>query len=193
MRRLDRYIFREIAVPAAIALAALTFVLFSHEMGRFLEIIVLQSAGLAEIWELAVAVLPNALTVTIPIAALIGILTGFGRMSSDSETVALRAVGVSMRRILVPVMALAVLAALAGLGLTVCAAWCTWSNTSATRKTAATAAESATHAIRRTPWPSSSARCAMTNERRWSEFWTGCAPRTERPPGGFTGNSSARR
>ena len=53
-------------------------------------------------------------------AVLVGILTGFGRMSSDSETVALRASGVSMRRILVPVLALALSAWFAN---TVLTAW----------------------------------------------------------------------
>ena len=40
---------------------------------------------------------------------LVGILTGFGRMSSDSEAIALRASGISMRRILRPVLVLGVL------------------------------------------------------------------------------------
>jgi LPS export ABC transporter permease LptG/LPS export ABC transporter permease LptF len=116
---LDRYIFREIATPTLIALVALTFVMFSHDMGHFLEIVVLQSANAREIWQLALALMPNALIVTIPMATLVGILTGFGRMSSDNETIALRAAGVSMRRVLRPVLFLGLITSGVGLALSV--------------------------------------------------------------------------
>src|SRR5207302_4176273 len=54
----------------------------------------------------------------IPMAVLVGILTGFGRMSSDSEAIAFRANGVSMTRLLVPVMILGVIAWASNLALT---------------------------------------------------------------------------
>ena len=97
MRILDRYIFREIFFPSLIALVALTFVAFlafSKEIGWLLEMVVRQSATLPEIWTISVAILPNVLTFTIPMAVLVGILTGFGRMSSDSEAIAFRATGI---------------------------------------------------------------------------------------------------
>src|SRR5213078_1867780 len=107
MRILDRYIFKEILFPSLIALVALTFVAFlafSREIGWLLELIVRQSATMSEIWAISIAILPNVLTFTIPMAVLVGILTGFGRMSSDSETIAFRANGVSMKRLLFLVM-----------------------------------------------------------------------------------------
>src|SRR5215472_19118694 len=107
MRILDRYIFREILTPTLIGLAALTFVFFSQQLGKLLEIMVRQSATLREIGELSLAIIPNVLTFTIPMAVLVGILTGFGRMSSDSEAIAFRAAGISMHRLLRPVMLLA--------------------------------------------------------------------------------------
>src|SRR5688572_4456094 len=96
MKLLDRYIFREILIPSLIGLLALTFVFLSHDIGRLLEVIVRQSATASELWQITVAALPNVLTFTIPMAVLVGILTGFGRMSSDSEAIAFRAAGVSM-------------------------------------------------------------------------------------------------
>jgi LPS export ABC transporter permease LptF/LPS export ABC transporter permease LptG len=112
MKILDRYIFKEILFPFLIALVALTFVAFlafSREIGWLLELIVRQSATTSEIWALSVAILPNVLTFTIPMAVLVGILTGFGRMSSDSEAIAFRASGISMVRILAPVLTLGIL------------------------------------------------------------------------------------
>ncbi|PYS13899.1 MAG: hypothetical protein DMG15_09785 [Acidobacteria bacterium] len=113
MKTLDRYIFREIFFPSLIALAALTFVAFlafSREIGWLLELIVRQSATISEIWTISVAILPNVLTFTIPMAVLVGILTGFGRISSDSEAIAFRATGLSMIRLLLPVMLLGLIA-----------------------------------------------------------------------------------
>src|SRR5437762_11928895 len=122
MKTLDRYIFREIFFPSLIALAALTFVAFlafSREIGWLLELIVRQSATISEIWTISVAILPNVLTFTIPMAVLVGILTGFGRISSDSEAIAFRAAGISMIRLLGPVLVLGGLAFAANLFLTV--------------------------------------------------------------------------
>src|SRR6185503_20926813 len=122
MKILDRYIFKEIFFPFLIALVALTFVAFlafSREIGWLLELIVRQSATVRDIWTLSAAYIPNVLTFTIPMAVLVGILTGFGRISSDSEAIAFRACGISMKRLLLPVMTLGVLAWAGNLALTV--------------------------------------------------------------------------
>ena len=119
MRTLDRYIFKEIFFPSVIALVALTFVAFIREIGALLEVMVRQSATIHEIWSISLAILPGVLTFTIPMAVLVGILTGFGRMSSDNETIAFRAAGVSMKRLLLPVMMVGGLAWVANLALTV--------------------------------------------------------------------------
>jgi LPS export ABC transporter permease LptG/LPS export ABC transporter permease LptF len=113
MRILDRYIFREILFPSLIALVALTFIAFlafTREIGWLFELIVRQSASISEVWAIVAAILPNVLTFTIPMAVLVGILTGFGRISSDSEAIAFRATGISMIRLLVPVMLLGAIA-----------------------------------------------------------------------------------
>ena len=122
MRILDRYIFREILFPSLIALVALTFVAFlafSREIGWLLEMIVRQSATVRDIWAISTAYIPNVMTFTIPMAVLVGILTGFGRMSSDSEAIAFRATGISMIRLLGPVLAFGFLAFASNLAVTV--------------------------------------------------------------------------
>ena len=55
--------------------------------------------------------LPQGLGVTIPMAMLVGILIGMGRISGDRETVAMQACGISISRILAPVMVLATMGA----------------------------------------------------------------------------------
>src|SRR5436190_8523750 len=119
MRILDRYIFREVLIPMLIGLLALTFVFLSRQIGHLLEVIIRQAATASELAEVMTAILPKVLTFTLPMAVLVGILTGFGRMSSDNEAIAFRAAGISMWRIMRPVLFLACGAWLVNLGLTV--------------------------------------------------------------------------
>jgi LPS export ABC transporter permease LptF/LPS export ABC transporter permease LptG len=106
-RLLDSYIVREMLAPSAIGLLVFTFVLLIDQIPRLLAVLVARSADLATILRVFLNLLPSILAVTIPMAFLLGVLLAFGRMASDSEIVALRAVGVSPSRLLVPVMAMA--------------------------------------------------------------------------------------
>src|SRR5512137_1574479 len=107
-RLLDRYIVREMVAPTAIGLLVFTFVLLIDQIPRLLAVLVARSADLTTILRVFLNLLPSILAVTIPMAFLLGVLLAFGRLASDSEIVALRAVGVSPLRLLSPVMMLAV-------------------------------------------------------------------------------------
>jgi LPS export ABC transporter permease LptG/LPS export ABC transporter permease LptF len=105
-RLLDRYIVREMLAPTGIGLLVFTFVLLIDQIPRLLAVLVARSADLTTIVRVFVNLLPSILAVTIPMAFLLGVLLAFGRMASDSEIVALRAVGVSPLRLLAPVVML---------------------------------------------------------------------------------------
>ncbi len=106
-RLLDTYIAREMLAPTAIGLLVFTFVLLIDQIPRLLAVLVARSADLETILRVFFNLLPSILAVTIPMAFLLGVLLAFGRLASDSEIVALRAVGVSPARLLVPVLAMA--------------------------------------------------------------------------------------
>src|SRR5262249_2094138 len=63
---------------------------------------------LATVAHVLLTLLPQALGLTIPMAVLIGLLVGFGRLSADREFVALQACGISLTRLLRPVALIAV-------------------------------------------------------------------------------------
>ena len=107
MRILDRYIVREIFRHAFLGLIVFTFVLFVPQLVRLMELLVRHSGSGAQIAKLFLYIVPGVLTFTIPMAVLVGVLLGLGRMSADSEIIALTALGVSRRRMLVPVAVLA--------------------------------------------------------------------------------------
>jgi len=106
-RLVDRYIVREMLAPTGIGLLVFTFVLLIDQIPRLLAVLVARSADFPTIVRVFVNLLPSILAITIPMAFLLGVLLAFGRMASDSEIVAMRAVGISPLRLLSPVMALA--------------------------------------------------------------------------------------
>jgi LPS export ABC transporter permease LptF/LPS export ABC transporter permease LptG len=111
MRILDRYIVREVVRHALLGLVIFTFVLFVPKLVRLMELFVRHSGSGAQIARLFISILPGVFVFTIPMAVLIGVLLGLGRMSMDSEIIALTALGISRKRILFPVGVLAVLGA----------------------------------------------------------------------------------
>ena len=118
MRIIDRYIVREIFRHAFLGLLVFTFVLFVPQLVRLMELLVRHSGSGAQIARLFLYVFPGVLIFTIPMAVLVGVLLGLGRMSADSEIIALTALGVSRQRMLVPVGVLALTGAAATATLT---------------------------------------------------------------------------
>src|SRR5271156_6755560 len=96
MRILTRYILREVIAHALIGAAIFTFVLFTRDLGRILELVVRASAPLPSIAEIFFYPVPLALTYTIPMSVLVGILIGLSRLAADSEITAMRASGMGV-------------------------------------------------------------------------------------------------
>lgn len=119
MRILDRYIVREVFRHALLGLIVFTFVLFVPQLVRLMELLVRHSGSGGQILKLFLCLLPQTLTFTIPMAILVGVLLGLGRMSADSEIIALTALGIGRRRILLPVGVIASAGVLLTLAMTV--------------------------------------------------------------------------
>jgi LPS export ABC transporter permease LptG/LPS export ABC transporter permease LptF len=120
MGLLARSVFGEIFAGAAVGTMLFTFVLFLQRASLLFEQLVRGSASPSTVGYLFLLVLPFVLMFTVPVGVLVGILIGLSRMSSDGEIVALRAAGVSTRRLLGPVVFFALL----GTALTaLCSIW----------------------------------------------------------------------
>jgi LPS export ABC transporter permease LptF/LPS export ABC transporter permease LptG len=118
MRILDRYIVREVFRHAFLGLVVFTFVFFVPQLVRLMALFVRHTGSGGQIAELFLCIFPGVFTFTIPMAILIGVLLGLGRMSADSEIIALTALGIGRRRILLPVGVLAVTGAGVTLAMT---------------------------------------------------------------------------
>src|SRR5260370_21680110 len=96
MRILTRYILREVTSHALIGAAIFTFVLFTRDLGRILELVVRASAPLPSVAEIFFYTVPLALTYTLPMSVLVGILIGLSRLAAASEITAMRASGLGV-------------------------------------------------------------------------------------------------
>jgi LPS export ABC transporter permease LptF/LPS export ABC transporter permease LptG len=118
MRILDRYIVREVSRHAFLGLVVFTFVLFVPRLVQLMELFVRHAGSGAQVLKLFVCTFPSVFVFTVPMATLIGVLLGLGRMSADSEIIALTALGIGRKRILFPVGVLALTGALLTLMMT---------------------------------------------------------------------------
>ena len=117
-RRIHRYIAREIVVPAALGLVIFTFVLLMGRILKLVEMVINKGVPLAETAKLFLYLMPAFLVITLPLAMLLGVLLGFGRLSSESEVVALKSSGVGVYGMIKPALAIALAATLATAALT---------------------------------------------------------------------------
>jgi lipopolysaccharide export system permease protein len=117
-RILFRYLVSEILPPFFVGLLAFTLILLVGRMLKLIELVVTRGVPLVQISKLFMLILPTFLEMTVPMAFLLAILLGLGRMSNDQELLAMKASGVSPTQILWPAATIAGVIALATFALT---------------------------------------------------------------------------
>lgn len=103
MRILTRYILRELLPPTLLGFAFYTFIILMNRLFDFAEMIIKRSLPFRIVLELLALALPHIVVLTIPMALLVGILIAVGRLSADSEIIAMQSAGLSPGAIYRPV------------------------------------------------------------------------------------------
>lgn len=110
LRLLGRYVFREVLASAFLGTMLATFVIYLHGADALFTLLVGSTNVTARtVITMFLWAIPPVLPMTIPFGVLVGILIGLGRMASDGEIVAMRAAGVSSRKVILPVLVFAAL------------------------------------------------------------------------------------
>ena len=104
MKLLSRYDLVECRRGTVLGIDLFTIELFLRNIGKLFEPMVRGSASSWDVCYLFLLVLPPALTFTIPLGVLVGVMIGRSRMASDGEITAVRANGISARLLLRPVL-----------------------------------------------------------------------------------------
>ena len=99
-----RYVFKEVLGPTILGLTLYVLVFLMNALFELAELAIKKDIPLGTVLKILYFFLPRVLVLSLPMAILLGSLVGIGRLSTDSEVIALRASGVSYWRILAPVL-----------------------------------------------------------------------------------------
>jgi lipopolysaccharide export system permease protein len=117
-RIIYRYLINEVLTPFVLGLLAFTTIVFSGRLLLITRMILIKGIGFQEILRSALYLFPYLLVFTLPMAATVGIILGFMRLSVDHEMMALKTAGLSYGRLLLPILGFSLAVALLTLFLT---------------------------------------------------------------------------
>jgi lipopolysaccharide export system permease protein len=106
------YIARELVTPFIMSLTVIMFVFLLQFLMRFIDRIVGKGLGLWTILELIALNLAWMVVLAVPMAVLVACVMAFGSLSASNELTAMKAAGVSLSRMLFPVIVLGIAMAL---------------------------------------------------------------------------------
>jgi len=106
LKAIDRYVLGEVFTPFVGATLFLLFVFLMFQLLRLAELFIVHGVSWPILLKMFFLLTTLFLPYSIPIAFLVGVLMGFGRLSSDSELVAMKSCGMSVKRLSYPVFGL---------------------------------------------------------------------------------------
>ncbi|MBX7054844.1 MAG: LptF/LptG family permease [Pyrinomonadaceae bacterium] len=107
-RLISRYLVQAILPYFVFSWLVLSVILFVQQAGRFSDIFFNANIPVNLIWQLTVALVPNVIAFTCPMAMLVGTIIGLSKMQGDSELTAIRAAGVGNLQVVVPIVILGI-------------------------------------------------------------------------------------
>lgn len=107
MRRIDRYILRQLIGPFLFFAASLTGVIWITQSLRFVDLIINKGLSAGLFFYLTMLILPGVWALILPIALFAGVLYTYYRLSADRELVVMGAAGLGPRALARPAIALA--------------------------------------------------------------------------------------
>src|SRR5579872_3121190 len=107
--RLDRYIFRQLALALIAATGGLTALVWLVQSLRFVELVVNHGLSFSVFVELTGLLIPSFVAVILPITTFVVVQFVYQRLSGDRELTVMRAAGLSSFALSRPALALSVL------------------------------------------------------------------------------------
>jgi lipopolysaccharide export system permease protein len=107
IKTFDRYILRQVIVTSATMVGIALLVLLLERLLRLLNRVVDADQVLGYVSQMLVTLIPHYLGVALPLAFFLGVILTFNRLNRDSELMVMAASGAGLRRLMAPVMGLA--------------------------------------------------------------------------------------
>ncbi|MBI3450465.1 MAG: LptF/LptG family permease [Acidobacteria bacterium] len=108
MNRLQRYVLKEMLGPTFVGLLAYGLVLLMNLSLEAAEMAIRRDLPTGLVLRFIILSLPRIVVLTLPMAVLVGVLVGIGRLAADGEIAALKALGYDVRRLVVAAAALGI-------------------------------------------------------------------------------------
>ncbi len=109
------YLLKELSYILFLSLGILTFILVLSRLGKIADLVINKGVGLKDILFLVAFSIPPYLTFTLPMAFLLSVIVVLGRLSTENEVLALKASGVNLKWLLVPIASLGLIITICGL------------------------------------------------------------------------------
>lgn len=115
---LDRYVLARTLMPLSAALLIALLALLLERMVRIMDMLVNQGGPIVLVLKLLANLVPHYLGVALPLALFLGVMIAATRLSADGELDGLQSAGISLNRLLWPLLGLSFVLSLAMLAIT---------------------------------------------------------------------------
>ena len=107
MKILRNYLLKEFFGPFFLTLGVLSFLMIIvGNLKKIADLVINKGVDLISVVKIFVLLTPYIVTYALPISILVAVLMSFGRLSSDNEIIAIRASGISIIRLVSPIIVL---------------------------------------------------------------------------------------
>ncbi len=112
MKILRNYLLKEFIGNLVLGLGVLTFVMLLGNLIKIADLVIRKGVNIYVVGKLLLFMMPYLLTYTLPIAALAAVLLSLGRLSGDNEIIAIRASGINIFTLILPVLVIGIILSL---------------------------------------------------------------------------------
>jgi len=103
-KKIYLYVFKEIVQILLLSIFVLTFIMVISRIGQLTDLIINKGVEIKDILLLIVYSSPPYLTFTLPMSFLLSTIVVLGRLSTENEVLALKASGINLKYLFIPVV-----------------------------------------------------------------------------------------
>lgn len=115
MKILRRYALQELLTPFLLSLLFFTFVFLVGNLVKLADLLINKGVSIFDILKILILLVPKLLSFTLPTSALTAILLVFGGFAQNNEITAMKASGINLLSIMIPILLASFLLSLASL------------------------------------------------------------------------------
>ena len=109
VKLIDKYMFRMLLTPLAYCFAAFTMIYVIYDLFDNLPDFVEGRTSFVNVVQFYVFLLPSVLTIIAPVSLMLSVLYSLSQLTKNNELTALRASGISLYRLMVPILVVGLL------------------------------------------------------------------------------------